>query len=44
MMNKEEKLKSAFQIFDQNGDGKIDKDELKEVLGSNFLFFLIRRT
>jgi Ca2+-binding EF-hand superfamily protein len=38
MMNKEEKLKSAFQIFDQNGDGKIDVQELKEVLGSKKLF------
>lgn len=32
--NKEEKLKTAFKVFDKNNDGKITAGELQEVLGS----------
>ena len=31
---KEEKLFSAFKMFDKDGDGKISSQGLKEVLGS----------
>ena len=32
---KEEKLYSAFKLFDSNEDGSITADELKQVLGSD---------
>lgn len=32
---KEEKLLFAFRSLDLNGDGKISKSELKQVLGSD---------
>ena len=35
LYNKEEKLKSAFKVFDKNGDGKITEKELEEVLGQH---------
>lgn len=35
MQNKEEKLKNAFEVFDKDGDGKINAKELKEVLGKH---------
>lgn len=33
---KDEKLFMAFKMFDRDGSGKIDANELKEILGSNF--------
>ena len=33
---KEEKILAAFKMMDLNGDGKITKEEIKAVLGSNF--------
>lgn len=38
MYLKEEKIYQAFKLFDKNGDGFITQDEIKEVLGSKFLF------
>ena len=35
LYNKEEKLKSAFKVFDKNGDGKITSLELEEVQGKH---------
>ena len=32
---KEEKLHSAFQLLDLDGNGRISKDELKTVLGKD---------
>ena len=32
----EEKLKQAYDLFDKNGDGKIESKEIKEVLGKDF--------
>ena len=37
---KEEKLYAAFKLFDKNGDGCISAEELKKVLGGEFLPFL----
>ena len=34
---KEEKLYTAFKMFDKDGNGTISSAELKEVLGSNFI-------
>lgn len=35
---KEERLFQAFRLFDINNNGKIDKSELRELLGSMKLF------
>ena len=35
MLNKEEKLRHAFEVFDKDGDGKINAKELKDVLGKH---------
>ena len=32
---KEEKLLNTFNLFDIDGNGTIDKDELKKILGSH---------
>lgn len=37
---KEEKLAQAFRMFDVDGNGKISREELKQVLGStDYCFF-----
>ncbi|MCL4162107.1 UNVERIFIED_CONTAM: hypothetical protein GTU68_042331 [Idotea baltica] len=35
MYMKEEKLHNAFKMFDLDGNGKISKNELKQVLGKD---------
>lgn len=32
IVNEKQKIKDAFNVFDKDGDGKIDQDELKEAL------------
>jgi calcium-dependent protein kinase len=32
---KEENLRNAFKLFDINQDGKIEVDELKQIIGGN---------
>jgi len=38
---KEDKLFSAFRMFDQDGSGKISADELRNVLGCNHIQYII---